>query len=284
MGWGSIASGVGGVAVGVKDTASGSYATAVGWNTASKGLASFSSGAETKASGTYSTAMGYQSSSTGLYTTAMGYGSVASNSYAMSMGRYTTASGNNSFAIGYQTAAESFLSLVIGKWNTIGGQSASEWIATDYLLVAGNGGDDGSRSNALTLLKNGNMTVAGDVTANGSLLTSDKRLKENIVDIKYGLYDVLKLRPVSFTWKDKPESTLRLGLVAQEVQTIIGEVVDARNDPEKTLGIRYTDLIPVLIKSIQEQQAIIEEQKKKNDELELQLKLILERLEKLESK
>jgi hypothetical protein len=284
MGWGSIASGVGGVAVGVKDTASGSYATAVGWNTASKGLASFSSGAETKASGTYSTAMGYQTIASDQYTTAMGRASIASGMDAMSLGNNTTASGNSSFAIGYQTTAQSFLSLVIGRWNTLGGQSASSWAPTDYLLVAGNGGDDGSRSNALTLLKNGNMTVAGDVTASGSLLTSDKRLKENIVDIKYGLYDVLKLRPVSFTWKDKPESTLRLGLVAQEVQTIIGEVVEARNDPEKTLGIRYTDLIPVLIKSIQEQQLIIESQKKKNEDLEMQLEQVLNRLERLESK
>lgn len=80
----------------------------------------------------------------------------------------------------------------------------------------------------------------------------------------------MKLRPVSFTWKDDKIQDTKLGLLAQEVQEIIPEVVvdhETKRDektgeltqvPSERLGIYYSDLIPVLIKGMQEQQAEIE--------------------------
>ena len=149
--------------------------------------------------------------------------------------------------------------------------------------MAGNG-SLGSPNNALTLYQNGNLDVDGNITATGTITPSDERLKTDIENLNYGLIEILKLRPVSFMWKENPEKGLRLGLIAQEVQPIINEVVNVGDDLQKTLGIQYPDLISVLIKSIQEQQEIIEKQNKKNEELELQLKQIMERLEKLENK
>jgi hypothetical protein len=90
--------------------------------------------------------------------------------------------------------------------------------------------------------------------SNGTVQTSDARLKDNIQNIDYGLDTIMKLRPVSFSWKDKPNDGRKLGLIAQEVQPVVGEVVKEGSDPDKTLGIYYDDLIPVVIKSIQEQQ------------------------------
>jgi hypothetical protein len=118
---------------------------------------------------------------------------------------------------------------------------------------------------------------------NGTINTSDAREKSNIANLNYGLADVLKLRPVSFTWKEHPNWGTKLGLIAQEVNEVVKEVVvhgniDPQTDengnvmPNKDIyGIYYSDLIPVLIKATQEQQQMIDEMKKELDELKRQL-------------
>lgn len=82
---------------------------------------------------------------------------------------------------------------------------------------------------------------------------SDARLKKNIVDIKYGLSDVLKAQPRSYQMNSLEGDYI--GFVAQELQTVIPEVVTG--DPEKQLGVDYGSLVAVAFKAIQEQQAII---------------------------
>ncbi|RZV58499.1 MAG: tail fiber domain-containing protein [Flavobacteriaceae bacterium] len=98
--------------------------------------------------------------------------------------------------------------------------------------------------------------MAGTLTQN-----SDRRLKKDITAIDYGLKEILALQPKAYNWKNQETEKLSLGLIAQEVQPIISEIVNAQDDEQKTLGISYTELIPVLIKAIQEQQAIIDNQK-----------------------
>jgi len=81
---------------------------------------------------------------------------------------------------------------------------------------------------------------------------SDRRQKENIKDISYGLSDVMKLRPVTHTWLSGSDKT-SIGLIAQEVEEIIGEVVSTSFDGNMDVkALDYNALIPVLIKSIQE--------------------------------
>ena len=82
---------------------------------------------------------------------------------------------------------------------------------------------------------------------------SDARLKKNIVNIKYGLADVLRLQPRSYQMNDVAGNFV--GFVAQELQTVIPEVVSG--DPEKQLGVDYGSLVAVAFKAIQEQQALI---------------------------
>jgi hypothetical protein len=64
---------------------------------------------------------------------------------------------------------------------------------------------------------------------------------------------------VSFLWKKHPESGERFGLIAQEVAETMPELV--RSDGDALLGMNYSEVIPVLVKAIQEQQAEIERMK-----------------------
>lgn len=283
IGYQSVADGAYTVALGYQDTATSAaaYSVVIGYKNKATSVYSLAMGSNTTASQLYASAFGNTTVASGQNSFAAGYLSEASGNAATTFGTSNTASGINSMALGYETEARAYGSLVIGRYNVVEGTTTS-WQGTEPLFVAGNGTSSGAPNNALTLYQNGNLDIDGDLNANGTIYTSDKRFKTDIDDLNYGLTEILKIRPVSFIWKEKPDDGIRLGLIAQELQPIINEVVSVGNDSQKTLGIRYSELIPVLIKGIQEQQQIIEAQNKKNEELELQLKQIMERLEKLE--
>lgn len=101
-----------------------------------------------------------------------------------------------------------------------------------------------------------------DVRAtNGTIQTSDARLKKNIQNLDYGLEELMTLRPVRYQWKDTNNTDLKIGFVAQEVLEIIPEVVNIGDDSLQTLGMRYADMVPLLVNAIQEQQEQIIELK-----------------------
>jgi uncharacterized coiled-coil protein SlyX len=99
--------------------------------------------------------------------------------------------------------------------------------------------------------------VAGDIYTTGTYQGSDLRLKDQVRDLRYGLGEVLQLRPVSYRWKDTTLGQPTLGLIAQEVQPILPELVARGTDEAGLLSLNYTGLIPVLVKAIQEQQDTI---------------------------
>lgn len=100
---------------------------------------------------------------------------------------------------------------------------------------------------------------------NGTIQTSDIRLKKNITQLNYGLAETMQLRPVSYQWKNNDKQ--KIGLVAQEVLEIIPEIVNIGDDENKMLGLNYSELTAVLIKAIQEQQQMIESMQKEIREL-----------------
>lgn len=113
---------------------------------------------------------------------------------------------------------------------------------------------------------------SGDVYVSGAVIqTSDARLKQEVAALGYGLRQILQLRPVSWTWKRKPNAGRQFGLIAQEVETILPELVSTDKGAEQTKGINYSGLTPVVINAIQEQQAQIEQQKARNILLQQQL-------------
>ena len=91
-------------------------------------------------------------------------------------------------------------------------------------------------------------------------VVSDRDLKKNITDLKYGRKEILKMRPVQYQLKRGRRKQnfgegddVMLGLVAQEVQKIIPELVDASGE---FLSITYDEIIPILIAAFKEESAL----------------------------
>ncbi|HCT29471.1 MAG TPA: hypothetical protein DIW31_01775 [Bacteroidales bacterium] len=303
-GYQNVASGSFSFAVGSSNNAIGDGSMAVGTSNNCGGVASAAFGDGNSSSGANSFVAGYHTKATNQNSFAIGNTTQAINDNAIAFGDSTNSRGYCSVASGYHVTAKAYASMVLGRYNTVLGNSGS-WVGTDPIFVIGNGTSTALRNDALVIYKNGSVKVDGNLypnDASGTYLgsvtnkweaiyainsviqTSDARLKKDITNLNYGLKDILKLRPVSFTWKEGTDQRIKLGLIAQEVQPIINEVVDVGDDQNKTLGINYSSLIPVLIKSIQDQQTIIEEQKAKNTELENQLIQISKKLEELEKR
>jgi hypothetical protein len=95
---------------------------------------------------------------------------------------------------------------------------------------------------------------------------SDQRFKENIQDIDVGLAQVMALKPRRFDWKDgKGEDRKNaVGFIAQEVQDVLPDLVTnfeiSEDDKTKYFGLRSQDLIPTLVKAIQELKTIVDAQ------------------------
>lgn len=124
---------------------------------------------------------------------------------------------------------------------------------TDKLTVAGIIAP--SADNTYTLGKSA-LRWSAVWSANGTIQTSDIRLKKNIQSLEYGLKEVMQLHPIRYNWISGSEED-KIGLIAQEVQQIIPEVVIGEASKE-TLGMNYAELVPVLINAVKEQQEQIE--------------------------
>jgi hypothetical protein len=112
------------------------------------------------------------------------------------------------------------------------------------------------------------LYVNGSAYASSWNTPSDRRLKRNIHTLHYGLKEIMSLQPVSYNWIDPAASKeTQLGLVAQDLRKTIPEAVNG-DEQKETLSVNYTDLIPVLINAVKEQQQQIDELKKKVKALE----------------
>ena len=138
--------------------ATGAGSTALGVNTTASGSLSIASGLFTSASGLRTTTFGFSSTASGQNATAFGDSTTASGEEATALGFFTTASGDQSTALGERTNAEASHATAIGRYNTGGGTSDS-WVSSDPLFEVGNGTTNNARSNALTVYKDGSLSV-----------------------------------------------------------------------------------------------------------------------------
>jgi hypothetical protein len=117
------------------------------------------------------------------------------------------------------------------------------------------------------------VNAAGTVFATNTTISaiSDIRYKENVRDLDAGLAKVMALKPRLYDWKEGKGADIKnaRGFIAQEFETVFPDLIDEWKDPapegeEPYKSVRQ-DLIPVLVKAIQEQQAIIESLKSRLD-------------------
>lgn len=387
----------------------GKHSVAFGENNKASGVYSFAVGLNNEASNDHAIGLGASSRATGKTSFAVGNNALASGMHAIAMGYFTEATGNESFAVGtscsalakgtvalgVNTTAHSYAEMVVGTHNTsYTPTSTGAWVFSDRVFVVGNGLNADNPSNALTVLKSGNVGIGTDTpnrmleiatstvkspslrlsaevidarpqidlfysseevsdwriendagvfkigrnldldgflpesfitisaadgirfnrnvrpygngiynlgsdvnawkniyTQNGTVQISDAHEKKHIQDLQYGLQHLQQLRPVSFEWKnDVNQSGTKLGLIAQDVQKVLPEVVKSHGwvTDEKTgvrhlkkserLGVYYSDLIPVLIKGIQEQQNQIETLQNQNTNLNQRLRKLEEQM------
>jgi hypothetical protein len=115
------------------------------------------------------------------------------------------------------------------------------------------------------------LQVNGTPQATGALVvTSDEKYKENITPLNKGLEIVNKLKPVTFNFISDTKNNFsvneEVGFIAQDVdralstETFSKSIVNSADDsePTATMGLATQNLIPILVKAIQEQQAQIE--------------------------
>ena len=120
----------------------------------------------------------------------------------------------------------------------------------------------------------------GNVIVSTTLVhSSDRRLKKNITTLDHALDKVLNLRGVTFEWKkdgarnSNPQPGVQIGFVAQEVETVVPELV--KTDSEGYKSVAYANVTALLIEAVKEQQKTIAEQN-------AQLKELRSRVNKLE--
>ena len=107
---------------------------------------------------------------------------------------------------------------------------------------------------------------------------SDRRYKTNIEDLAPAMDKIMRLRPVKFDYREgrdgerstNPMRQNRVGLIAQDLQEVIPEAVHYM-DVDDIYTVDYTTLIPFLIKTAQEQQALIENQQTLIENQQLQI-------------
>ncbi len=130
------------------------------WDQGNTGSYSFASGVNTIASGAASTAMGSYSIASHNYSTSIGYATIASGELSLALGYQSNSSGFASLSAGGSTAAKSSYETVLGRFNTdYVPAGVTGWVSTDRLFTIGNGTSNGARSDALTVLKNGNVGI-----------------------------------------------------------------------------------------------------------------------------
>jgi len=99
------------------------------------------------------------------------------------------------------------------------------------------------------------VTNAGTINATSGSISaiSDQSLKENIRDLDKGLETINALQPRRFDWKNGDGNDM-MGFVAQEVQVPLPEIVHDQkyNESENKLAVKMGDMIPSMVKAIQE--------------------------------
>jgi hypothetical protein len=268
MGYNPTASGNYSTATGQATTASGNYSTAMGEGAVASGITSIATGRYTEAIGNYSTAMGRDTVASGGVSTAMGYDTEAVGYASTTLGYLTqtsvrgmfslvngsnsTAAAENCLSSGFHTVVSGFSGTAIGNYNEDTSTSYNDFSTSNNAFMIGNGTPE-QRANCFEVKFSGATVISSTVTATNFILSSDKKLKNNIEKIKTNHIDV---NWKNFELKSEP-GVKRAGVIAQELEEVHPEFV--RTDSKGTKSVAYIDL---LITKIAELEARLEKLEK----------------------
>jgi hypothetical protein len=304
--------------------ASGNGSFAVGNNTTAEGNNSMTSGTDSRANGNNALALGFETFAQGNRSAVFGSNTFARSFNSFVIGRHNVTSSSYDldswvgsdplFIIGNGISISNPANAVTVLKNGnvgIGTSAPQEPLHISGRLRIGSEtiedtGNDRLSFNADLLpdvnvgmqLGNSSFRWQGLWAADGTINTSDRRDKTNIKTINYGLNEILKMNPVSFNWKNRKNQDTKLGLIAQELLKIVPEVVkthewqsvsEDKNAPQEKvqlerLGVYYSDLIPVLINAIKEQNKIIKSQGEALKASHTNYEALLSRIEIIEFK
>ncbi len=258
-------------------------------------------------------ALALRSNTSGYNNTACGYVALFNNTTGSSnvavgfeAGRYAGSSGytpnetsSNSVYIGAETraGADGITNEIVIGYGAVGNGSNTATYGNGsmarHIFPAGNVGI-GTTSPDVTLDVAGNIELSmstGTGTAvvavtggsNGgtyrlALQSSSRRYKTDIRDLKLGLETVLRMRPVTYRWKNGGQQDI--GFIAEEVEEVDPILVNYFNGVVES--VRYSQYVAVLTKAIQEQQRIIDSQNAKLEQLRSENAELMKRLEQLE--
>jgi len=133
------------------------------------------------------------------------------------------------------------------SWNHFIGQSGNgSSITTSNIFIRGNGN-----------IENVNNSYGA---------ISDVKLKENIIDASPKLEKLMQVRVRNYNFKGDYEQHKQLGVIAQELETVFPSIINETQDCDKdgkslgttTKSVKYSVFVPMLIKAMQEQQALIQ--------------------------
>jgi len=250
----TIASGNYSTAMGEGSEASGTSSTATGRYTEASGNYSTATGRDTVASGNTSTAMGYQTEAIGFASTTLGQSTATSSQAIGSLvsGTSSTANAENCLSSGFHTIVTGFSGTAIGNYNEDTSTSYNNFSTSNNAFMIGNG-DPEQRSNCFEVKFSGATVIYNTVTATNFILSSDKKLKNNIEEIDTNHIDV---NWKNFELKSEP-GVKRAGVIAQELEEIHPEFV--RTDSKGIKSVAYIDL---LIAKIAELEARLEKLEK----------------------
>ena len=217
----------------------------------------------------------------------VGYVEVYLNGIRLSSSEYTATSGNSIVLNDPATLGDvvDIIEVVTNRGPTgpqgpagpLSGIGTTAGTTTHYpIIVSGTGDQDAyitTTSNYFGFIPSSGtlsvnqLNVTGVVTATDFNSTSDVYLKTNIKKIDDPLAKVLQLNGVSFDWKYTQQSSA--GVIAQDVEKVLPEIVKDAEDGHKTLN--YNGLIGLLIEAVKEQNETIQMLTEKINTLEERL-------------